>query len=89
MNRLFLIAFLTLIAGASNAHAGYYYRVPNSSNGHYEPSPDRNPGDFQQEQVQNGTAQQQMQNEMYRQRAKDQMDRDGVIWPGMEGFNVR
>jgi hypothetical protein len=33
MNRLFSIALLVLMTGATNAHAGYYHRVPNSSNG--------------------------------------------------------
>lgn len=59
MNRLFLIALLTLITGATSAHAGYYDRVPKSKDGRQQQTPDQWQRNFNRQMMQR----QQMQNE--------------------------
>lgn len=87
MNSIFSIALLVLITGATNAHAGYYHRVPSSGSGRHVPSPDRDQGEYLQEHTQGLTDRQKMQNEMYRQRMEDEVQRSGEIWPGSETFH--
>ncbi len=60
MNKLFLIALLTLMAGATAAHAGYYNRAPKSKDGSNQKTQDQWQSDFHRQMMQR----EQMRNEM-------------------------